>query len=158
VVKARPTAKVAKKPVKSAVKAIRTPAKPKATKRLAKARRNSTPLRDVPFKVTNPERIPVQRYYDQEFYDWECKYLWPKVWQMAARLEEIPQVGDWVEYKILDKSVIVVRTKSGVKAFHNACRHRGVLLAPGHGNCATTGFICPFHGWRFDMEGKNTFV
>ncbi len=115
-------------------------------------------LREVPFKVTNPERIPAPRYYDQEFYDLECKYLWPKVWQMAARLEEIPEVGDWVEYKILKKSVIVVRTKSGVKAFHNACRHRGVLLAAGHGNCATTGFICPFHGWRFDMDGKNSFV
>ena len=130
--------------------------KAKAKPRKSKA---SAPLREVPFKVTNPERIPAQRYYDQEFYDLECKYLWPKVWQMAARLEEIPQVGDWVEYKILDKSVIVIRTKSGVKAFHNACRHRGVEVASGgHGNCATTGFICPFHGWRYDMEGKNTFV
>ena len=116
------------------------------------------PLRAVPFPVTNPERIPAQRYYDPEFYDLECKLLWPRVWQMAARLEEIPAVGDWVEYRILDKSVIVVRTKSGVKAFHNACRHRGVQLASGHGNCATTGFICPFHGWRFNMDGECTFV
>jgi nitrite reductase/ring-hydroxylating ferredoxin subunit len=124
----------------------------------ARTKASQAPLRDVPFKVTNPERIPVQRYYDQEFYDLECKYLWPYVWQMAARLEEIPEVGDWVEYKILEKSVIVIRTKSGVKAFHNACRHRGVQLASGHGNCENTGFICPFHGWRFDMDGKNSFV
>jgi phenylpropionate dioxygenase-like ring-hydroxylating dioxygenase large terminal subunit len=124
----------------------------------AKTKASQAPLREVPFKVTNPERIPVQRYYDQLFYDLECKYLWPKVWQMAARLEEIPEVGDWVEYKILEKSVIVIRTKAGVKAFHNACRHRGVQLASGHGNCENTGFICPFHGWRFDMDGKNSFV
>ena len=63
---------------------------------------------------------------------------------MACRLEEIPEVGDWVEYKNLDKSVIVVNTKNGIKAFHNACRHRGVQLASGHGNCKTAGFICPF--------------
>src|SRR5205823_281998 len=45
------------------------------------------------------------------------------------------------------------------KAFHNACRHRGVQLAQGgHGNCKTEGFICPFHGWRFNMDGENTFV
>src|SRR5262249_23243642 len=25
-------------------------------------------------------------------------------------------------------------------------------------NCKTQGFICPFHGWRYDMDGKNTFV
>ena len=116
------------------------------------------PFRDIPFKVTNPERIPAKRYYDAAFFELEREHLWPYVWQMACRLEEIPEVGDWVEYKNLDKSVIVVRTKSGVKAFHNACRHRGVQLASGHGNCKTQGFICPFHGWRWNAEGENTFV
>jgi phenylpropionate dioxygenase-like ring-hydroxylating dioxygenase large terminal subunit len=77
---------------------------------------------------------------------------------MACRLEEIPEVGDYVEYRNLDKSVIVVRTKSGVKAFHNACRHRGVQLVTGSGNCKAKGFVCPFHGWRWNTEGENTFV
>jgi nitrite reductase/ring-hydroxylating ferredoxin subunit len=113
---------------------------------------------DVPFKVTNPERIPAQRYYDAAFFELEREKLWPRVWQMACRLEEIPEVGDWVEYRILDWSVIVVRTRSGVKAFHNACRHRGVQLASGHGSCEVQGFVCPFHGWRWNIDGENTFV
>jgi len=117
------------------------------------------PMRPVPFPVTNPERIPTQRYYDAEFFELEREYLWPRVWQMACRLEEIPEVGDWVEYKILEWSIIVIRTQSGVKAFHNTCRHRGVQLASGgHGNCEVQGFQCPFHGWRWTMEGKNSFV
>lgn len=114
----------------------------------------------IPFEVTDPERIPSKRYYDQEFYDLECEKLWPHTWQMAARIEQLQNVGDWVEYANLGKSVIVVRTKNGIKAFHNACRHRGVPLtgAGTHGNCKTQGFICPFHGWRWNSEGKNTFV
>lgn len=112
----------------------------------------------VPFRITDPERIPAQRYYDAEFFELEKARLWPRVWQMACRLEEIPEVGDYAEYTILDKSVIVVRGRDGVKAFRNACRHRGVRLANGPGNCSTKGFVCPFHGWRFDMEGENTFV
>ncbi len=115
-------------------------------------------MMDVPHKVTNPERIPAKRYHDPAFFELEREHLWPKVWQMACRLEEIPEVGDWVEYVNLDQSVIVVNTKSGIKAFQNACRHRGVQLVEGHGNCKREGFICPFHGWRWDMEGKNTFV
>lgn len=115
-------------------------------------------LETVPHRITNPELIPAQRYYDPEFFELERERLWPHVWQMACRLEEIPEVGDYVEYTILDKSVIIVNTKSGVKAFHNACRHRGVRLATGPGNCKTAGFICPFHGWRWNMEGENTFV
>jgi len=116
------------------------------------------PLDAVPFRVTNPERIPTPRYYDEAFFELERERLWPHVWQMACRLEEIPEVGDWVEYKNLDKSVIVVRTKSGVKAFHNACRHRGVQLVSGRGECEVQGFTCPFHGWRWNIDGQNTFV
>jgi nitrite reductase/ring-hydroxylating ferredoxin subunit len=112
----------------------------------------------VPFEVTDPQRIPSKRYYDEDFYRLENERLWPHAWQMACRLEQIPEVGDWTEYSNLGKSVIIVRTKSGVKAFHNACRHRGVQLVAGHGNCTGKGFICPFHGWRWNMDGKNTFV
>jgi nitrite reductase/ring-hydroxylating ferredoxin subunit len=112
----------------------------------------------VPFLITTPDRIPAKRYYDEEFFQLENERLWPHVWQLAARLDAIPEIGDWTEYKILDKSVIVVRAKSGVKAFHNACRHRGVRLAKDHGNCRGQGFICPFHGWRWNMDGENTFV
>lgn len=115
-------------------------------------------LAAIPLAVSDPERIPSARYFDQAFFDLERERLWPHVWQMAARLEEIPEIGDYVEYRLLDKSVIVVRTKSGIKAFHNACRHRGVQLVSGPGNCRTTGFICPFHGWRWNAEGENTFI
>jgi carnitine monooxygenase subunit len=114
----------------------------------------------LPFKVTDPERIPSKRYYDAGFYQRECEQLWPHMWQMACRVEQIPNVGDWIEYANLGQSVIIVRTKDGIRAFHNACRHRGVPLAQigGHGNCKTQGFICPFHGWRWNSEGQNTFV
>jgi phenylpropionate dioxygenase-like ring-hydroxylating dioxygenase large terminal subunit len=124
------------------------------------AEADHAPLRPFPFPVSDPERIPTKRYYDEHFYKLETERLWPHVWQMACRLEQIPEVGDFIEYSNLGKSVMVVRTKDGVKAFHNACRHRGVALAEtgAHGNCKTQGFICPFHGWRWNMEGRNTFV
>jgi phenylpropionate dioxygenase-like ring-hydroxylating dioxygenase large terminal subunit len=115
-------------------------------------------LDTVPFRVTEPTRIPAQRYYDPEFFHLENERFWPHVWQMACRLEEIPEIGDWVEYENLGQSVIVVRTNDGIKAYHNACRHRGVKLANRAGNCTARGFSCPFHGWRWNMDGENTFV
>jgi phenylpropionate dioxygenase-like ring-hydroxylating dioxygenase large terminal subunit len=122
----------------------------------------------VPFRITDPERIPAKRYFDEEFYKLECEKLWPHVWQMACRLEQIPEPGDWIEYSNLGQSILVVRTQDGIKAYHNACRHRGVPIAGGittdcshataHGNCSKKGFVCPFHGWRWNMDGKNTLV
>ncbi len=112
----------------------------------------------MPHAVEVPDRIPKERYYDAEFYAMECELLWPRIWQMACRLEEIPRPHDFVEYEILDQSVLVVRTEDlGVVAFQSACRHRGVKVAEGRGSCEG-GFTCPFHGWCYGPDGKNTAV
>ena len=112
----------------------------------------------VPLAVDRIDRIRKERYYDPDFFALEADLLWPRIWQMACRLEEIPQRGDFVEYEILDQSVVVVNTgDEGVRAFQNACRHRGVRFAQGRGNCET-GFTCPFHGWRYGIDGTNVAV
>ncbi len=112
----------------------------------------------VPCAIEVTDRVRKERYYDPEFYRMESELLWPRVWQMACRLEEIPQPGDFAEYEILDQSVIVVRAEDlGVRAFHNVCRHRGVRVAQGRGS-RPGGFVCPFHGWCYGTDGRNTRV
>ena len=87
----------------------------------------------MPWRVL--DRVPKERYFDPDFYRLETEQLWPRVWQMACRLEEIPEPGDFAEYEILDQSVVVVRTEDmGVRAFDNVCRHRGVRVAQGRGS------------------------
>jgi phenylpropionate dioxygenase-like ring-hydroxylating dioxygenase large terminal subunit len=114
--------------------------------------------RSVPFAIDQPDRARKERYYDLDFFQLECEQLWPRVWQMACRLEEIPEPGDFVEYEILDQSVIVVRTEDlGVRALQNACRHRGVRVVQGRGSCEG-GFVCPFHGWCYGPDGINTHI
>jgi phenylpropionate dioxygenase-like ring-hydroxylating dioxygenase large terminal subunit len=105
-----------------------------------------------------PDRVRKQRYYDPDFYALEAELLWPRVWQMACRLEEIPQPHDFVEYQILDQSVVVARSEDmAVRAFQNVCRHRGVRVVEGRGTCED-GFTCPFHGWCYGLDGRNTAV
>jgi glycine betaine catabolism A len=107
----------------------------------------------VPFAVTRPDRIDARRYYDAKFYELEREKLWPHVWQMACRLEEIPNPGDFVVYEIFDHSIIVTRVNATtIKAYHNACRHRGVQLAQDRGNLPN-GFTCSFHGWQWNLDG-----
>src|SRR5260370_14084617 len=116
---------------------------------------NWTPLA-VPWAVHAADRIPKQRYYDEEFYALEAELFWPRVWQMACRLEEIPSRGDFVEYEILDQSVIVVRLDDdSVRAYYNSCRHRGMKFVEGSGS--RHNFVCPFLGWCWGLDGSNTF-
>ena len=112
----------------------------------------------VPYAMDLPDRVPKQRYFDPEFYALENEMLWPRVWQMACRLEEIPEPNDFVTYDILDQSVIVMRTDDmGVRALQNSCRHRGVQLVEGSGHCEQ-GFRCPFHGWCYGPDGTNAAI
>jgi phenylpropionate dioxygenase-like ring-hydroxylating dioxygenase large terminal subunit len=54
--------------------------------------------------------MPADAYITQKYLDLEDERLWPRTWQIACRLEEIPDVGDFVTYDIIDESIIVVRT------------------------------------------------
>lgn len=96
--------------------------------------------------------VPVTRYTTREFHDLEMKKLWPRVWQMACREEEIPNVGDYVVYEIGSYSIVVVRTAQGIRAHHNVCRHRGRKLCTHDGHAAS--FICPFHGFSWNLDGS----
>ena len=96
--------------------------------------------------------VPVQRYTTREFHELEMQKLWSKVWQMACREEEIPNVGDHITYEIGRFSILVVRTRHGIRAHHNVCRHRGRRLVDHPGNASS--FICPFHGFSWNLDGS----
>jgi nitrite reductase/ring-hydroxylating ferredoxin subunit len=126
---------------------------------ITEERRTDVTARPVPFAMHDSLHVPRERYFDREFFELEKEYLWPRVWQMACRLEEIPEPGDFVEYEICDQSIIVVRQPDrSVKAFHNTCRHRATQLCKGSGRLPGGQIVCPFHGWRWNIDGTNSLV
>jgi phenylpropionate dioxygenase-like ring-hydroxylating dioxygenase large terminal subunit len=110
-----------------------------------------------------------EAFLSREYMEAEKRLVWPKVWQMVERLEDFPDVGDWITYNVADESIIVVRVGEGdtaeaFRAFHNVCPHRGrQLISVPDGVHSVRGknrknFICGFHGWTFDTEGTNTYL
>jgi nitrite reductase/ring-hydroxylating ferredoxin subunit len=98
-------------------------------------------------------RIPKEGYLSREFLEWESEKLWPYVWQIACREEELPKVGDYLEYTIVDQSILIVRVASGaIKAFYNSCRHRGTQLKHGYGSAME--LRCRYHAWRWNLDGS----
>ena len=104
-------------------------------------------------------RIPTERYYSKDFFELECNSLWNNSWQLACRLEDIPNVGDYVEYTIVDQSILIVRDgETTIRALRNRCSHRGVQLANGNGSFHGCQMVCPFHGWRYNLDGTCSYV
>ncbi|WP_307781832.1 aromatic ring-hydroxylating dioxygenase subunit alpha [Streptomyces sp. MBT65] len=101
--------------------------------------------------------VPKARYLDPEFLKLELEKVFTKAWLLACRLEELPGVGCFVEYEIGGHSILVVREgRDSIRAYFNACRHRGTRLARGRGRVGS--LICPFHGWRWNLDGSIRLV
>jgi phenylpropionate dioxygenase-like ring-hydroxylating dioxygenase large terminal subunit len=115
-------------------------------------------------ELSEPLTYGVEAFTSREYAQAEADRLWAKVWQMAGRVEEIPDVGSYMTYDIGDDSILVVRTAPDkLKAYHNVCPHRGrrlISTPPGaNRTCGTKQrFVCGFHGWAFNLDGKNTHV
>jgi nitrite reductase/ring-hydroxylating ferredoxin subunit len=111
------------------------------------------------YEFVGDQDIPYSSYTSVDFATAEFDKMWPKVWQMACREEHIPESGDYQVYDIGQLSAIVTRTEAGeIKAFFNACMHRGTGLKPPGSSGACNEFRCPFHGWRYSLEGELTEV
>ena len=114
-------------------------------------------------ELSKPLTYPVEAHLSPDYARAERDKLWAKVWQHAGRVEEIPDVGDFMTYDILDDSILIVRTAPDtIRAYHNVCSHRGRRLVdtgPGaHNACGRKQqFICGFHAWRYDLNGKCTY-
>lgn len=109
-------------------------------------------LREEAYEWIDADHVPVARYTSQGFHDLEARHLWPATWQMACRLEHIPQSGDFYVYEICDISLIVIRVDAQtVRAYHNSCLHRGTAFLEGQGN--TSSLRCPFHGFTWGIDG-----
>jgi len=110
-------------------------------------------LRENTCPYMGDEDLDVARYTSREFHELEKKKLWPKVWQMACREEDIPEPGDHFVYNIFDESLLITRTEDNIiKAHVNSCLHRGRLLRDESG--CVNEFRCPFHGATWDLDGN----
>lgn len=101
------------------------------------------------------EDVSLDRYYSKAWHDLEVKTVWQKVWQMACRVEDIPNVGDTEIYDIVHDSLIIVRTGTGtadIRAYVNSCLHRGTILRTEGGN--VRHLKCPVHGITWGLDGK----
>ncbi len=83
----------------------------------------------------------------------ERKAVLGATWQYAARADQLTEPGSFVAGQLGQDTFIVVRDQEGtLRAFANVCRHNGTALA--HGCGRTHILTCPYHGWRFDLDGR----
>jgi phenylpropionate dioxygenase-like ring-hydroxylating dioxygenase large terminal subunit len=119
---------------------------------------------DAPEKHPEAETYSVEAYTSEAYARAELDKLWRKVWLQAGRLEDIPEVGNFITFDIHQDSLLIVRTAPDtVKAYYNVCSHRGRRLIDTPAGCRNAqgkrgSFVCGFHAWTYNLEGKCTYI
>ena len=119
-----------------------------------------------PTDILNPRhydqvRLPAEQarplpnwcYTSQAFFDLEIERIFKKAWNYVGHDSQIREAGDFFCLDITGIPIIVIRGDDGeVRAFYNACRHRGSRITSGEGNCRK--LICPYHRWTYERDGQ----
>ncbi len=76
-------------------------------------------------------------------------------WQFATHAAALAEPGSFVASADAAAPWVVVRgSDRQLRAFHNVCRHKAAPVAQGAGT--SEGFSCPYHGWRYGLDGRLT--
>ena len=98
--------------------------------------------------------LPAWTYFNGELNDLEYERLIRPSWQFVCHINQLKKPGAFATLDMMRDSIIVIRGKDDViRAFANACRHRGSKLLDGAGTCRSR-ITCPYHGWSYGLDGR----
>jgi len=97
--------------------------------------------------------LPAACYHTDEVLEQETKILFHGQWLGLGRADRFNQNGRFETIDIAGVPLLLINDRDGkLRAFNNACRHRGARLLDGEGKCRT--IRCPFHGWIYNSNGE----
>jgi phenylpropionate dioxygenase-like ring-hydroxylating dioxygenase large terminal subunit len=96
---------------------------------------------------------PVSRYLDLGRFELEKDVLFRRRPVFAGLSVELPSPGSYKTLDLPGCPLVIARQADGsLRAFVNACLHRGANVAYDMGSART--FVCKFHGWAYDLDGS----
>ena len=97
--------------------------------------------------------LPSRFYTGAEILEEENRRLFARTWQLAGRLEQVREPGQFFTTTIASEPVLVVRGGDKVlRAMSNVCRHRAGPVARGEGRRPV--LQCGYHGWTYSLDGR----
>ncbi|WHO39853.1 aromatic ring-hydroxylating dioxygenase subunit alpha [Sphingobium sp. AP49] len=116
-------------------------------------------VRSESYAFLGSEDVSTDRYIDPDFARREMESLWTRTWQFACREEHIPEIGDYQVYEIGRHSFIITRVAADdIRAYYNACLHRGTKLRASGSAGYASEFKCSFHGWSWNVDGSSKSI
>ena len=99
--------------------------------------------------------LPGHLYFDPAVFTSEVECLWQRDWVFAGHACELREPGEFLTLTVGACPLIVVRGLDGtIRALHNVCRHRGFTVCEAAHGTARRRFVCPYHQWSYELDGR----
>ena len=96
--------------------------------------------------------LPPECYTDSFWFNLEQEKIFKKLWLFVGLENQIKDENDFIARDFSGIPVLVQKVDGQLRAFRNACAHRGMPLQVQ--SCGNRKLICPYHGWSFRSDGK----
>ena len=112
-------------------------------------------------EIGRAQTLPAEVYHDPGWYALQKERVFARSWQLVRGAERVKAPGHMLPFTLLEGCldeplVLVSGDDSVVRCLSNVCTHRGTVVCEGemHGR----GLRCRYHGRRFALDGKMTFM
>lgn len=94
-------------------------------------------------------------YLDPAIFEWEIRNLFANAWCLAGYASQLESAGSYFRTRIHEREGVIIRDANDeIRGLENVCRHRGTQLCSAQAGQLKSAFACPYHGWKYDFEGK----
>lgn len=105
-------------------------------------------LDHAPSSMTEPATV----FTDPTRFQKEVDLLFRQGSHIVGWTGELARPGTFVTKNVAGHPVLITRAEDGVlRAFRNACSHRGAQVAQGCGEARR--LTCPYHSWSYELNG-----
>ena len=110
-------------------------------------------IKSVSAPLGTAQTLPPTAYRSADVFSREADQIFYKEWICVARVEQLPNPGDYLRVDVLRQPLILARQPDDtLHAMSALCAHRSMPLITEGGNA--THFQCPYHLWRYDSLGN----
>jgi phenylpropionate dioxygenase-like ring-hydroxylating dioxygenase large terminal subunit len=100
-------------------------------------------------------RAPVEIYTSPAQLAAERACLFRRFPLVVGYSSQVAAPGDFITHDASGVPLVVIRDQAGeLRAFINACRHRGTKLELAPSGSGKKSFVCPYHAWTYDAAGR----
>ena len=96
--------------------------------------------------------IPPSYYFGENSQTIEFQKVFSKLWIFAGMESDVVENNSFITLNIYDYPIVIQNFKGDLRAFENICPHRFNIIQTEISGKGV--FMCKYHNWSYDKEGK----